>query len=184
MPQNTELDIHAEIGRLREELRELLAVREEYLSKLNEVRDRIAQVINDVRNLKESLSSVRERIAAVRDSINELKKRRSEVRMQIKALIQELRSTTATLRKRAKLVNVDEIRKEIDSLEWKLITSPNLAPEEEKAIVNRIAELEHELNRLRSQLRIEAEPRDKKKKVNSFHLMLNLLRLFIFDLLL
>jgi phosphoserine phosphatase len=143
----------ADIERLYEEISYLRSERERLSSEVEhllEERNRYNEEFKRGRDLVKELKQKRD---AVNSRVQELKRKRDEARREASLKRQEIREVFSQL-SQIKLNPKGKSREtaaELERLEWKIQTT-SMRPEEERALISRIAELEE---RLRLQERVE-----------------------------
>ncbi len=99
------------------------------------------------RNLRSQIELDRENRDSLNSQVSALKIQRNETRDQIREKIeriQSLRQQLAMLQENAPRIDVENLRREIKVLEWKIQTS-SLTLEEEAPLINKVGELELQL---------------------------------------
>ncbi len=142
----SEHQLQAALSSIREELGSLLEEREKLREELQAIRTTIASRIETARAIRNKLKSLREQLNTLRNELENLRTKRNELRELLQKLRTRSRELYQALRAGYRIPgNPDELRRRIEELEWRLITTPNLSLEEEKRIVQEIAFLEHRL---------------------------------------
>ncbi len=142
----SEHQLQVALSSIREELDSLLEEREKLREELRIIRTTIASRIETVRAIRNELRSLREQLNTLRNELENLRTKRNELRDLLQKLRVRSRELYQALRTGYRIPgNPDELRRRVEELEWRLITTPNLSLEEEKQIVQEIAFLEHRL---------------------------------------
>jgi uncharacterized coiled-coil DUF342 family protein len=137
--------------KIEELARKLSALREQKdtlkaeAEKLAEKRDMLHQKLKDLRSEILKLKNARNEVNA---RVKELKQQRSQIKNEIAQKIEELkglRNELELLMKKKPTRSSKTLEKEIDSLEWKIQTTP-LSLQEEKKLVERIMQLQGQIN--------------------------------------
>ncbi|ABP95886.1 MULTISPECIES: coiled-coil protein [Metallosphaera] len=150
------------------------ATEESIYKKISDVRNEISSLkekryasIEEIRKLRQKKSEKIERLKAVRlqlktvfeeytSRINELKELKQK-KEQLFEVIKEMRKEFEELRnlmKKTQGLNPDILEKRIRSLEWRIQTS-SLTLEEEKKLIQRIADMERRLNEAKKILKVK-----------------------------
>uniref|UniRef100_A0A7C2VLN7 Uncharacterized protein n=1 Tax=Ignisphaera aggregans TaxID=334771 RepID=A0A7C2VLN7_9CREN len=149
--ESMENELQSKLGSIREELQKLILERDSIRSELRITRDKINEEITKLRKLKEDMRKSRDELNNLYSSLQTLKKEIASIREKLRNLTEQRRKLLSEIKKRTAIRNeesIDSIKEEIERLEWKLITTPNLDLDEEKKIVERIAALEKKLKEL------------------------------------
>jgi uncharacterized coiled-coil DUF342 family protein len=144
----TEQDKKSELKRISRQLTSL----KEDVNKANadtkgyaEKRDKLNA---ELRTLRQEIDDLKNQRDTMNQKVKTLKLKRDNSRARIKTLIQEIRlhrQKIANLKKKTPRENRQEIQKEFNNIEWKIQTT-SLEMEEEKRLIERVKQLETQLN--------------------------------------
>jgi uncharacterized coiled-coil DUF342 family protein len=102
--------------------------------------------------------------------LNSLKNELTQSREKLRIHISEAKKLSLELKKIASATtsrSIDDIKEEIERLEWMLITTPNLDLEEEKKIIEKISQLERKLKEISTYQRNSFELYTKYEELNA-----------------
>lgn len=146
-----EKELQIKLSTIREELQKLIIDRDSVRTELRTIIEELNSKRNKLKNLREELKNVREELNSLYNALNEVKKTLGELREKLSANIHQAKQLSAKLKKISTMSSkesIDNIREEIERLEWILITTPNLTIDEEKGIIDRISQLEKKLREI------------------------------------
>lgn len=144
----TEQDKKSELERIS---RQLISLREDVnkakadTKGYTEKRDKLNA---ELRILRQEIDSLKNQRDNMNQKVKTLKLKRDNSRARIKTLIQEIHlhhQKIADLKKKTPRENRKEMQKEFNNIEWKIQTTP-LEMQEEKRLIERVKQLETQLN--------------------------------------
>jgi len=164
-PENTlELErISRQLSVLREQVDNTNADIRRYVEKrekLNEKFKKLRQVIHEFKKERDNLNA----------KVKTLKQQREKARTEIKTRIEDIKAHTekiAELRNKTMRENRRDMQKEFDDIEWKIQTTP-LDMREEKRLLDRVKQLETQLNVYKKIDQHIKEISERRKEIASF----------------
>ncbi|MEM3980749.1 MAG: hypothetical protein QXF79_05795, partial [Ignisphaera sp.] len=146
-----EKDLQIKLATIREDLQKLIIERDSIKLELQKTREELNDKISRLRKFREELKKVREELNNHYNSLNTLKNDLTQLRGKLREHISQAKKLSSDLKRISSLAtreSIDSMREEIEKLEWTLITTPNLTSEEEKRIVEKIAQLEKKMKEI------------------------------------
>jgi len=141
-PKNQELT--QKLSVLRDQKNRLDAEAGEWAEKRDELNEQIKTLRAEILELKGERDKLNEKV-------KELKQQREETKTEIREKIEELRKLNQEVKafsKKKPSRSFQTLQKEVEGIEWKIQTTP-LSLQEEKELVERVKQLETQLNILR-----------------------------------
>jgi len=133
-------ELNRELAALKEKLDKLNLEARKWAEKRNAIHERIKKLQKEASDLKGKRDEINEMVRKLKGLREKAREERKERHAQILSLKKELR----TVMKRRPLKDMLEIQREIETLEWKIQTTP-LALNEEKSLVEQVRPLEAQL---------------------------------------
>lgn len=133
-------ELNRELAALKEKLDKLNFEARKWAEKRNSIHERINKLQKEASDLKDKRDEINEMVRKLKGFREKAREERKERRVQILSLKKELR----TLMRKRPLKDMHEIQREIETLEWKIQTTP-LALNEEKSLVDQVRPLEVQL---------------------------------------
>ncbi len=133
-------ELHQQLAPLREEHDKLNSEAKERAGKRNALHKQIKRLRAKAHKLKQKRDELNTRVQELKTLREEANKKRREKRAQILKLREEIRTLTEKKLSR----RMDNIKMEIEKLEWKIQTKP-LTLKEEKVLIDQIRPLENQL---------------------------------------
>jgi len=133
-------ELNRELATIKEKLDNLNLEARKWAEKRNAVHEQIKKLQKEASGLKEKRDAINEMVRKLKGLREKAREKRKERHAKILSLKKEL----GTLMKKRPLKNMHEIQKEIETLEWKIQTTP-LALNEEKSLINQVRPLEAQL---------------------------------------
>lgn len=133
--------ISEQLSSLRESVNKVTANTKGYAEK----RDKLNI---ELKNLRQEIEELRNQRDSMNQKVKILKQNRDDKNTKIKILIQEMQlhmPKIAELKKKISRKNRAELQAEFDKIEWKIQTTP-LKMQEEKRLIDRVKQLETQLN--------------------------------------
>ncbi len=159
-------ELQKELSKIREELQNLIEVRDRLRIELDEVRNRLNEVRDKITATKNRIKEINSRIEDIRRELNILYEEKSRLREKMSQLYREIRIKERSSRVSTSM-DVDSIRRRIEELEWRIITTPNLDVETERKIINEISMLERTLQSLLKAQRTSLEVLDLRTELDN-----------------
>ncbi|UCF45326.1 MAG: hypothetical protein JSW44_01460 [Candidatus Bathyarchaeota archaeon] len=130
-----------QIAALKEQINKTNAEIKIHIEKRNKLNDQFKKQRQEINKLKNERNCLNEKVKA-------LKQQRDESRTKIKTIIEQIkthRQRTAELKKKRLKRSHRELQKELESIEWKIQTTP-LDLKEEKRLIENVKKIEAQLN--------------------------------------
>lgn len=165
-----EKDLQIRLTTIREELQNLINARNTLREELKKIREELADRRSILTELKGRLKKVKEELTSLYNQLNNTKKEIADLREKLRLNINQIKEISTLLKKcgtQLGMESIDNIKEEIERLEWILITTPNLDIEEEKKIIERISQLEKRLKEISLSQRGSLELHIKYKELSS-----------------
>ncbi|MEM0113525.1 MAG: hypothetical protein QW253_02920 [Metallosphaera sp.] len=149
----TEESVYKKISDVRQEINAIREKRYAYIEEIRKLRQKKQEKIERLKAVRLQLKTVFDEYSSRLNELKELKQKKE----QIFEVIKEMRKEFEELRnamKKTQGMNPDLLEKRIKSLEWRIQTS-TLTLDEEKKLIQRIADMEKRLNEAKKILKIK-----------------------------
>ena len=133
-------DLYTKLAELKKEKRELKEKAAEWKEKREHLREEIRKIKEEITTLKKKRNELNEKVKNLKELRNDSRSLRKEKINEIVKLKQKLKVIIKNKPKKS----MKKIKEEIESLEWKLQTTP-LTAEEEKPLIEKLKKLNIEL---------------------------------------
>ncbi|MCY0851069.1 coiled-coil protein, partial [Sulfuracidifex metallicus] len=149
----TEESIYKKISDVRNEISTLREKRYASIEEIRKLRQKKSEKIEKLKAVRLQLKTVFEEYNSRINELKELKQKKEQLFEVIKEMRKEFEELR-NLMKKTQGLNPDILEKRIKSLEWRIQTS-SLTLEEEKKLIQRIADMERRLNEAKKILKVK-----------------------------
>ncbi|WP_156303739.1 hypothetical protein [Sulfuracidifex tepidarius] len=153
LPKAEEDEISLKRSQLRDEITKLKEERVKLVKQFDSLRDRRTELIEKVKQLRTQIETVRGEFKVKLDQLNKLKEKKDSVFKEIQGMRKQLDEAKKSSTQQQPGLRPEVLRRRIKELEWRVETS-SLPLDEEKRIIQKIAELEKKLAEVKKTVKV------------------------------